>query len=91
MTTQGSAPDIHAAGALVERLFGAVLATMDLHAVPRRPPGLLPGAGSGPMTSAELAGRTGTAELRRYAVEAGFADVEILDIANDFFRFYRLR
>ena len=29
--------------------------------------------------------------LRRYAVEAGFADVEILDIDNDFFRFYRLR
>jgi hypothetical protein len=31
------------------------------------------------------------ATLRRYAAEAGFADVEILDIANDFFRFYRLR
>ena len=31
------------------------------------------------------------ATLRRYAGEAGFADVEILDIANDFFRFYRLR
>jgi 2-polyprenyl-3-methyl-5-hydroxy-6-metoxy-1,4-benzoquinol methylase len=29
--------------------------------------------------------------LRGYAVEAGFADVEVLDIANDFFRFYRLR
>jgi SAM-dependent methyltransferase len=29
--------------------------------------------------------------LRRYAVEAGFADVEILDIENGFFRFYRLR
>jgi 2-polyprenyl-3-methyl-5-hydroxy-6-metoxy-1,4-benzoquinol methylase len=29
--------------------------------------------------------------LRRYAADAGFADVEILDIANDFFRFYRLR
>ena len=29
--------------------------------------------------------------LRRYAVEAGFTEVEILDIANDFFRFYRLR
>jgi SAM-dependent methyltransferase len=29
--------------------------------------------------------------LRRYAVDAGFADVEVLDIANDFFRFYRLR
>jgi 2-polyprenyl-3-methyl-5-hydroxy-6-metoxy-1,4-benzoquinol methylase len=29
--------------------------------------------------------------LRRYAVEAGFADIEILDIENDFFRFYRLR
>jgi hypothetical protein len=31
------------------------------------------------------------ATLRRYAVEAGFAEVEVLDIANDFFRFYRLR
>ena len=31
------------------------------------------------------------ATLRGYAVEAGFADVEVLDIANDFFRFYRLR
>ena len=29
--------------------------------------------------------------LRRYAVAAGFAEVEILDIAHDFFRFYRLR
>ena len=30
------------------------------------------------------------ATLRRYAAEAGFTGVEILDIANDFFRFYRL-
>jgi SAM-dependent methyltransferase len=29
--------------------------------------------------------------LRRYASEAGFADVEILPIENDFWRFYRLR
>ena len=29
--------------------------------------------------------------LRRYATEAGFADVDVLDIANDFFRSYRLR
>jgi ubiquinone/menaquinone biosynthesis C-methylase UbiE len=29
--------------------------------------------------------------LRRYAADAGFADVEILPIENDFFRFYRLR
>ena len=29
--------------------------------------------------------------LRGYAREAGFADVEILPIENDFFRFYRLR
>ena len=29
--------------------------------------------------------------LRRYATEAGFSDVEVLDVANDFFRFYRLR
>ena len=46
------------------------------------------------MAHAPSAG-TGTvmrpATLRRYAVGAGFADVEVLDIANDFFRFYRLR
>jgi 2-polyprenyl-3-methyl-5-hydroxy-6-metoxy-1,4-benzoquinol methylase len=30
------------------------------------------------------------ATLRRYALEAGFDDVEILPIANDLFRFYRL-
>jgi hypothetical protein len=30
------------------------------------------------------------ATLRRYALEAGFSDVEILPIANDLFRFYRL-
>jgi len=38
---------------------------------------------------------TGTAmrpdTLRRYAAEAGLADVEVLPIENDFWRFYRLR
>lgn len=29
--------------------------------------------------------------VRRYAINAGFADAEILPIDNDFFRFYRLR
>ena len=29
--------------------------------------------------------------LRRYAREAGFADAEVLDVGDDFFRFYRLR
>jgi hypothetical protein len=29
--------------------------------------------------------------LRRYASEAGFAEVEILPIETDFWRFYRLR
>jgi 20S proteasome alpha/beta subunit len=29
--------------------------------------------------------------LRRYAHEAGFADVDVLPIEHDFFRFYRLR
>ena len=29
--------------------------------------------------------------LRRYALEAGFHDVEVLPIENFFFRFYRLR
>lgn len=28
--------------------------------------------------------------LRSYAQQAGFADIEVLPIANDFFRFYRL-
>jgi 2-polyprenyl-3-methyl-5-hydroxy-6-metoxy-1,4-benzoquinol methylase len=32
--------------------------------------------------------RPGT--LRRYAQEAGFADIEVLALENDFFRFYRL-
>ena len=32
-----------------------------------------------------------TETLRRYATEAGFADVEVLPIEHDFFRFYRLR
>lgn len=29
--------------------------------------------------------------LRQYARQAGFGDVEILSIQNDFFRFYRLK
>ena len=29
--------------------------------------------------------------LRRYAGDAGFRTTEVLPIANDFFRFYRLR
>ena len=29
--------------------------------------------------------------LRRYAADAGFAQTEVLDIHDDFFRFYRLR
>jgi 2-polyprenyl-3-methyl-5-hydroxy-6-metoxy-1,4-benzoquinol methylase len=32
-----------------------------------------------------------TATLRRYAAEAGFRTTEVLPIANDIFRFYRLR
>ena len=28
--------------------------------------------------------------LRRYATEAGFADVEVLPIEHEFWRFYRL-
>lgn len=44
--------------------------------------------------SAEGSVGTGTvmrpATLRRYALEAGFTDVDVLPIDNDFFRFYRL-
>lgn len=32
-----------------------------------------------------------THTMRRYAREAGFSDIEILPIENDFYRFYRLR
>jgi hypothetical protein len=28
--------------------------------------------------------------MRRYALEAGFKDVQVLPIEHDFFRFYRL-
>jgi hypothetical protein len=31
-----------------------------------------------------------TPTLRLYALEAGFADIEVLPIDNDFWRFYRL-
>jgi ubiquinone/menaquinone biosynthesis C-methylase UbiE len=45
--------------------------------------------------SEEPSAQTGTVmrtdTLRRYADEAGFADVEVLPIEHDFFRFYRLR
>jgi len=44
---------------------------------------------------AEDSAATGTVmrpdTLRRYAEEAGFADVDVLDIENEFWRFYRLR
>jgi hypothetical protein len=30
------------------------------------------------------------ATLRRYAIEAGFSEIEILPIENDIWRFYRL-
>jgi len=42
-----------------------------------------PSAGTGTVMRADT--------LRRYAAEAGFAEVEILPIENDVFRFYRLR
>jgi len=32
-----------------------------------------------------------TATLERYAAEAGFARTEVLPVANDLFRFYRLQ
>ena len=41
-----------------------------------------PSAGTGTVMRAET--------LRRYALEAGYRDVEVLRIAHDFFRFYRL-
>jgi SAM-dependent methyltransferase len=72
MTTPATAadttPDAPAGTDLVERLFGAVLATMDLHAVHLGDRlGYYRALADGPLTSAELAARTGTAE--RYARE----------------------
>ena len=67
-TTPDTAPDTAATDAFVERLFGAVLGTMDLHAVYLGDRlGYYRALTTGPLTSAELAARTGTAE--RYARE----------------------
>jgi 2-polyprenyl-3-methyl-5-hydroxy-6-metoxy-1,4-benzoquinol methylase len=68
MTTLDTAPDTGTSDAFVRRLLDAVLATMDLHAVyvgDRL--GYYRALTAGPLTSTELAGRTGTAE--RYARE----------------------
>lgn len=64
-----AATGTHTTDALVERLFGSVLATLDLHAayLGDRLGWYRALAGAGPLTSAELAARTGTAE--RYARE----------------------
>lgn len=67
-TTPDTTPDTTAGDAFVERLFGAVLATMDLHAVYLGDRlGYYRALATGPLTSTELARRTGTAE--RYARE----------------------
>jgi hypothetical protein len=42
-----------------------------------------PAAGTGAVMRADT--------VRRYAAEAGLAEVEILPIENEFWRFYRLR
>jgi hypothetical protein len=51
--------------------------------------GCLPDAMGDPLTAA-----TGTvmrpATLRHYALEAGFREVQVLPVATDFWRFYRL-
>ena len=51
---------------------------------------VLPPAGLAEQPSAGTGTVMRPATLRRYALEAGFGDVEILPIANDLFRFYRL-
>ena len=67
-TLDGTAADPEATDAFVERLFGAVLATMDLQAVYLGDRlGYYRALAAGALTSAELAARTGTAE--RYARE----------------------
>ena len=68
LDTHGAADTDAEAAAFVERLFGAVLATMDLQAVYLGDRlGYYRALAEGPLTSAELAARTGTAE--RYARE----------------------
>jgi hypothetical protein len=49
----------------------------------------LPGAMGDPQTAATGAVMR-PSMLRRYAIEAGFRDVEILPIETDYWRFYRL-
>ena len=48
-------------------------------------------AGMSEQPSAETGTVMRADTMRRYAQEAGFADVEVLPIEHDFFRFYRLR
>src|SRR5918995_5533537 len=68
MTTVESRPDTVDTDTFVERLFGSVLATMDLQSVYLGDRlGYYRALAEGPLTSAELAARTGTAE--RYARE----------------------
>src|ERR671910_3551753 len=68
MTTVESRPETVDTDTFVERLFGSVLATMDLQSVYLGDRlGYYRALGEGPLTSPELAARTGTAE--RYARE----------------------
>ena len=49
------------------------------------------GIGQARVSKIESEGISDMDTVRRYASEAGFADVEVLPIEHDFFRLYRLR
>mgnify|MGYP003542507372 CR=1 FL=1 len=96
MTETAEAPTAAATQALVERLFGATIDTLEIASVH------LGGrlgfyralADGGAATPGELADRTGTVirpdTVRAYSAEAGFGRVDVLPIEHDFWRFYRL-
>jgi 2-polyprenyl-3-methyl-5-hydroxy-6-metoxy-1,4-benzoquinol methylase len=73
------ADNLHRTG----RRHRAVHVRIQRHALPARRPDEQPSAGTGTVMR--------SATLRAYAADAGFSNIEILPVDNDFWRFYLLR
>jgi ubiquinone/menaquinone biosynthesis C-methylase UbiE len=74
---------------LVQEEFTAPASDLDRYYYGWSVVSCLPGAMGDPQTAATGAVMR-PATLRRYAIEAGFCDVEVLPIETNFWRFYRL-
>ena len=86
MITLETRPDTADTDAFVERLFGSVLAALDLHAVYLGDHfGYYRALADGPLTSSELAARTGTAEryVREWLEQQAVTGILVTDPAAD--------